>query len=115
MAWEKLTEARLEEVLTAYKADIPLGMIREENDFRISVALDSSLVYTGAHNVYYVKWRGVTRKSLVIYVKTEKALSPMPFIVYVVHFYCNYKQATNITAPPFSFHHPFYQSHTGIN
>ena len=31
MAWEKLTEARLEEVLTAYKADIPLGMIREEN------------------------------------------------------------------------------------
>ncbi|EPJ1379139.1 HipA N-terminal domain-containing protein [Escherichia coli] len=33
MAWEKLTEARLEEVLTAYKADIPLGMIREENDF----------------------------------------------------------------------------------
>lgn len=26
MAWEKLTEARLEEVLTAYKADIPLGM-----------------------------------------------------------------------------------------
>ncbi|EFE0804816.1 type II toxin-antitoxin system HipA family toxin [Escherichia coli] len=30
MAWEKLTEARLEEVLTAYKADIPLGMIREE-------------------------------------------------------------------------------------
>lgn len=38
MAWEKLTEARLEEVLTAYKADIPLGMIREENDFRISVA-----------------------------------------------------------------------------
>ncbi|HAW2960341.1 TPA: type II toxin-antitoxin system HipA family toxin [Escherichia coli] len=39
MAWEKLTEARLEEVLTAYKADIPLGMIREENDFRISVAI----------------------------------------------------------------------------
>lgn len=38
MAWEQLTEARLEEVLTAYKADIPLGMIREENDFRISVA-----------------------------------------------------------------------------
>ncbi|EFB9274209.1 type II toxin-antitoxin system HipA family toxin [Escherichia coli] len=38
MAWEKLTEARLEEVLTAYKADIPLGMIREENDFRIFLA-----------------------------------------------------------------------------
>ncbi len=38
MAWEKLTEARLKEVLTAYKADIPLGMIQEENDFRISVA-----------------------------------------------------------------------------
>ncbi len=80
MAWEKLTEARLEEVLTAYKADIPLGMIREENDFRISVAGAqektallrigndwcipkgitptthiSPLVYVGAHNVYYVK------------------------------------------------------------
>ncbi|EDV2258784.1 hypothetical protein CQN73_001367 [Salmonella enterica subsp. enterica] len=45
-----------------------------------------SLYKIGAHNVYYVKWRGVTRKSLVIYVKTEKAFSPMPFIVYVVHF-----------------------------
>ncbi|EIJ7222038.1 HipA N-terminal domain-containing protein [Escherichia coli] len=45
MAWEKLTEARLEEVLTAYKADIPLGMIREENlsDFArmIPAALDN--------------------------------------------------------------------------
>lgn len=40
----------------------------------------------GAHNVYYVKWRAETRKPLVIYVKTEKAFSPMPFIVYVVHF-----------------------------
>lgn len=28
----------LEEVLSAYKSDIPLGMINEENDFRISVA-----------------------------------------------------------------------------
>lgn len=66
MAWEKLTEARLEEVLTAYKADIPLGMIREESEIWGLVVvnehdnhdrqrLDSSLVYTGAHNVYYVK------------------------------------------------------------
>lgn len=38
MVWEKLTEARLEEVLMAYKADILLGMIREENDFCILVA-----------------------------------------------------------------------------
>ena len=30
MAWEKLTEARLEEVLTAYKARYPLGMIRRK-------------------------------------------------------------------------------------
>ena len=35
---DKMNVNRLEEVLTAYKADIPLGMIREENDFRISVA-----------------------------------------------------------------------------
>ncbi|HGU4410510.1 serine/threonine protein kinase [Escherichia coli] len=51
MAWEKLTEARLEEVLTAYKADIPLGMIREENDFRISVAISAFPVLggTGIH------------------------------------------------------------------
>ncbi|EDX5485501.1 hypothetical protein CSU65_003812 [Salmonella enterica subsp. diarizonae] len=40
----------------------------------------------GAHNVYYVKWWAETRKPLVIYVKTEKTFSPMPFIVYVVHF-----------------------------
>ncbi|EAM1110232.1 hypothetical protein C6652_09500 [Salmonella enterica] len=39
-----------------------------------------------AHNVYYVKWWAETRKPLVIYVKTEKTFSPMPFIVYVVHF-----------------------------
>ncbi|EDQ9664334.1 hypothetical protein KO48_000858 [Salmonella enterica subsp. enterica serovar Bredeney] len=40
----------------------------------------------GAHNVYYVKWWAETRKPLVIYVKTEKTFSPMPFIVYVVYF-----------------------------
>ncbi|EDV9704463.1 hypothetical protein KX61_000179 [Salmonella enterica subsp. enterica] len=45
-----------------------------------------SLYKIGAHNVYYVKWWAGTRKPLVIYVKTEKTLSPMPFIVYVVHF-----------------------------
>ncbi|HDP0374138.1 TPA: hypothetical protein P5S63_001911 [Salmonella enterica subsp. enterica serovar Concord] len=42
--------------------------------------------YVGAYNVYYVKWWAETRKPLVIYVKTEKTFSPMPFIVYVVHF-----------------------------
>ncbi|EMM6514010.1 type II toxin-antitoxin system HipA family toxin [Enterobacter ludwigii] len=38
MTWEPLTEKKLEAVLSAYKSDIPLGMINEENDFRISVA-----------------------------------------------------------------------------
>lgn len=37
MVWEKFIEVRFEEVLTVYKVDISLGMIREENDFRISV------------------------------------------------------------------------------
>ncbi|EDW2248454.1 hypothetical protein R993_004837 [Salmonella enterica subsp. enterica] len=45
-----------------------------------------SLYNVGAHNVYYVKWWAKTRKPLVIYVKTEKTFSPMPFIVYVVYF-----------------------------
>ncbi|WP_017349350.1 HipA domain-containing protein [Pantoea sp. A4] len=36
--YEVLSAARLEQVLSAYKIDIPLGMIREEEDFRISVA-----------------------------------------------------------------------------
>ena len=38
MTWEKLSEHKLETVLSAYKSDIPLGMINEESDFRISVA-----------------------------------------------------------------------------
>lgn len=38
MTWEKLSEQKLETVLSAYKSDIPLGMINEESDFRISVA-----------------------------------------------------------------------------
>ncbi|HDS5283550.1 TPA: HipA N-terminal domain-containing protein [Escherichia coli] len=48
MAWEQLTEARLEEVLTAYKADIPLGMIREEStgihisDLKLAMGLNAS-------------------------------------------------------------------------
>lgn len=37
MVWEKFIEVRFEEVLTVYKVDISLGMIREENDFCISV------------------------------------------------------------------------------
>ncbi|EBV2434996.1 hypothetical protein DN338_20095 [Salmonella enterica subsp. enterica serovar Rissen] len=63
----------------------------------VLVNLTLSIVITFTHiiyglsvitlpNVYYVKWWAETRKPLVIYVKTEKAFSPMPFIVYVVHF-----------------------------
>lgn len=36
--YELLDEARLEKILSAYQSDIPLGMIPEERDFRISVA-----------------------------------------------------------------------------
>lgn len=36
--YEVLDETRLESVLSAYQSDIPLGMLREETDFRISVA-----------------------------------------------------------------------------
>ncbi|ELI4104153.1 HipA domain-containing protein [Escherichia coli] len=43
MAWEKLTEARLEEVLTAYKADIPLGLPQE--DMCQTFGLPSSVKY----------------------------------------------------------------------
>lgn len=38
LSWEPLNEHKLEAVLTAYQADIPLGMIEDEEDFRISVA-----------------------------------------------------------------------------
>lgn len=36
--YELLDEARLVRILSAYRSDIPLGMIPEERDFRISVA-----------------------------------------------------------------------------
>lgn len=36
--YEIVDENKLEQILNAYKADIPLGMIAEETDFRISVA-----------------------------------------------------------------------------
>lgn len=36
--FEALDEKKLEEILLAYKSDIPLGMIEGEEDFRISVA-----------------------------------------------------------------------------
>lgn len=36
--YETLNEEKLESVLLAYKSDIPLGMLEEEEDFRISVA-----------------------------------------------------------------------------
>ncbi|EFI9980375.1 type II toxin-antitoxin system HipA family toxin [Escherichia coli] len=49
MAWEKLTEARLEEVLTAYKADIPLGMIREDTPFYDIISAFPVLGGTGIH------------------------------------------------------------------
>ncbi|ECJ9290300.1 hypothetical protein GB315_13750 [Salmonella enterica] len=58
-------------------------MTRPKDDRRTP---DSAILTIGAHNVYYVKWWAETRKPLVIYVKTEKTFSPMPFIVYVVHF-----------------------------
>lgn len=38
MQFEPLDNNRLEKVLSAYRNDIPLGMIREEQDFRISLA-----------------------------------------------------------------------------
>lgn len=38
MSWESLNETRLEEILSSYQSDIPLGMINGEDDFRISVA-----------------------------------------------------------------------------
>ncbi|WP_371860111.1 type II toxin-antitoxin system HipA family toxin [Vibrio superstes] len=38
LSYEVLNEKKLETVLSAYKSDIPLGMIEEEEDFRISVA-----------------------------------------------------------------------------
>lgn len=38
LTWQPLDESRLEKLLTAYQSDIPLGMINEEDDFRISVA-----------------------------------------------------------------------------
>ncbi len=38
LSYEVLDNKKLETVLSAYKSDIPLGMIEEEEDFRISVA-----------------------------------------------------------------------------
>lgn len=38
ISYEPLDTARLEKILSAYQSDIPLGMIPEERDFRISVA-----------------------------------------------------------------------------
>ncbi len=38
LTWQPLDKIRLETLLTAYQSDIPLGMINEEDDFRISVA-----------------------------------------------------------------------------
>lgn len=38
MSWETLNETRLEDILSSYQSDIPLGMINEADDFRISVA-----------------------------------------------------------------------------
>ncbi|MBO0208778.1 MULTISPECIES: type II toxin-antitoxin system HipA family toxin [unclassified Vibrio] len=38
LSYEILDENKLENVLLAYKSDIPLGMLEEEDDFRISVA-----------------------------------------------------------------------------
>ncbi|MEZ8196388.1 MULTISPECIES: type II toxin-antitoxin system HipA family toxin [Vibrio] len=38
LRYEELDDKKLESVLLAYKSDIPLGMLEEEEDFRISVA-----------------------------------------------------------------------------
>lgn len=38
LSYECLSEERLEKILAAHNSDIPLGMIKEEEDFRISVA-----------------------------------------------------------------------------
>lgn len=38
LSYEALDDKKLEAVLSAYKSDIPLGMLEEEEDFRISVA-----------------------------------------------------------------------------
>lgn len=70
---------------------------------------DFASPYLSAHNVYYVKSGVVNGNPLVIYVKTGKAFFSMSLIVYVVPIYCNYKQAINITTPPFSFTHYPYQ------
>ncbi|ANO34936.1 hypothetical protein A6E01_17285 [Vibrio breoganii] len=38
LSYDILDQRKLETVLSAYKSDIPLGMLEEEEDFRISVA-----------------------------------------------------------------------------
>ncbi|MHA2940128.1 type II toxin-antitoxin system HipA family toxin [Vibrio sp. RC27] len=38
LSYEVLEDKKLKSVLSAYKSDIPLGMLEEEDDFRISVA-----------------------------------------------------------------------------
>lgn len=38
LTWEPLDDVRLDALLTAYRADIPLGMINGQEEFRISVA-----------------------------------------------------------------------------
>lgn len=38
LTWEPLDDARLDALLTAYRADIPLGMINGQEEFRISIA-----------------------------------------------------------------------------
>jgi serine/threonine-protein kinase HipA len=38
LSWEPLDNHALDALLTAYRSDIPLGMVNEHDDFRISVA-----------------------------------------------------------------------------
>lgn len=71
--------------------------------------LDLLVFNLSAHNVYYVKSGVVNGNPLVIYVKTGKAFFSMSLIVYVVSICCNYKQAINITPPPFSTTHSLHQ------
>lgn len=45
LSYEILDNKKLEAVLSAYKSDIPLGMLKEEEDFRISVAGNRTLIH----------------------------------------------------------------------
>lgn len=55
--YEVLDDKKLESVLCAYQSDIPLGMLEEEDDFRISVAVSKKKQHS-----YWLMGSGVYRK-----------------------------------------------------